>query len=313
MRREILGGVALPNIAIPFGRRDLTLARRLGIHGSVLRRECANLSVSLTNQAPSRDRLRSTNPAGDAPSFQGNPAQEALRVLEEAERRGVALKLLGGLAFCLRCPSARTPALSRNYGDMDVVGHEKESKGIRSLFLSLGYTGRERFNALQGQRRLIFEDLEKGIRADIFLDVFEMCHRFDFSKRLGLDRYTLSVADLLVTKLQIVEINDKDVKDILALLLDYDVGDADGPLINGGYIANLCGSDWGIYKTFTMNLEKLSILVKESGLLQPEQSLVRDRIGRLLVKIMDEPKTMGWKMRARVGERVRWYQLPEET
>jgi hypothetical protein len=239
--------------------------------------------------------------------------QEALRLLEEAERRGVALRLLGGLAFYLRCPSAKISGLARTYGDIDVMGRQKESRQIRRLFADLGYAPRERFNALQGFRRLIFEDPENQRRVDVFLDVFEMCHKFDFSERLELDRYTLPLADLLATKLQVVEITAKDMKDAIALLLDHDVGHGGDSPVNGERIASLCAADWGVYRTFTLNLDKLISQAKECGLTGDEQRLVVGRIEQLGGIIEAAPKGRGWRMRASVGDRVRWYQLPEET
>jgi hypothetical protein len=239
--------------------------------------------------------------------------KEAARVLQEAESKRVTIRLLGGLAFYFRCPSAKNPNLTREYGDLDIIGHLKESRGIKVLFADLGYTPRARFNALQGQRRLIFEDEANRRRVDVFLDIFEMCHKFDFSKRLDVDRYTLPLADLLVTKLQIVEINTKDIKDVLSLLLDYEVGTTDVSQINGEYIAKLCGSDWGFYRTFTANLDKLIVQAESCGLTEAELKLVADHIGKLKGMIETVPKSTGWKMRARVGDRVRWYELPEET
>jgi hypothetical protein len=239
--------------------------------------------------------------------------KEAARVLQEAESRKVTIRLLGGLAFYFRCPSAKNPNLTREYGDLDVIGHLKESRGIKTLFAELGYTPRARFNALQGQRRLIFEDEANRRRVDIFLDIFEMCHKFDFSKRLEVDHYTLPLADLLVTKLQIVEINTKDIKDVLSLLLDYEVGTTDVSQTNGEYISKLCGSDWGFYRTFTANLDKLLVQAEGCGLTETEQKMVAERIGKLKEMIEAAPKSTGWKMRARVGDRVRWYELPEET
>jgi len=242
-----------------------------------------------------------------------NLAKEAARVLEESERKGVTLRLIGGLAFYFRCPSAKLPGLAREYGDIDVVGHQKQTREIRELFENLGYTPRARFNALQGQRRLIFEDLPNGRRIDVFLDVFEMCHKLELGKRLEVDRYTLSLADLLTTKLQIVEINTKDMKDALSLFADYDVGESDGSLINGRFVAKLCGSDWGLYKTLTTNLEKLVVQAKECDFTEDVLRLVDGRITRLKEMIEAFPKSTGWKMRASVGERVRWYELPEAT
>jgi hypothetical protein len=237
---------------------------------------------------------------------------EARRLLQEAvSERRVVLKLIGGVAVSIRCPSAGLPNLRRNYADMDFVGHEKQSRAINEFFVQMGYQPRRRFNAMMGGRRLIFNDLANQRRVDIFLDVFEMCHRLNLAERIDVDPMTLPLADLLATKLQIVEINDKDFKDLTAIFLDHDLGQSDGETINGPYIARLCSNDWGIQRTFTTNLSKLQVAVDGYGLTGSEVETVRARVRKLIDLIGREPKSFAWKMRARVGERVRWYELPE--
>jgi hypothetical protein len=241
----------------------------------------------------------------------GSLEDEADRIIRAAEQKGVTLRLLGGVAVSMRCPSAAKPPLGRRRVDIDVVGHRKETSKINQLFKELGYKPRERFNTFQ-VTRLIFNDLENARRVDIFLDVFEMCHKFDFKKRLELEAKTLPLADLLTTKLQIVEITEKDMKDILAILLDHDISSKDSAdLINGDYIAKLCAEDWGIYKTFTTNLSKIPEYAARVGFDGEQAKLALGRAEKLRALIEGEPKSMGWKMRAAVGERRRWYELPE--
>jgi len=211
----------------------------------------------------------------------------------------------------MRCPAASKPPLSRSYVDIDVIGHQKETAKIKQLFTELGYRPRERFNALQGSR-LIFNDIKNQRRVDVFLDVFQMCHKFDFKDRMGLEPRTLPVSDLLATKLQIVEMTAKDIKDILALLLDHDVSAGEVPdSINVTYIAKLCADDWGIYRTLTMNLAKLAGYASATGLDDEQKKRVSARAESITSSIEKMPKSMGWKMRARVGDRKRWYELPE--
>ena len=238
-------------------------------------------------------------------------SEEAERILNGAERLGITLKLLGGVAVSKRCPSAAKPPLSRRYVDIDAMGKRKETAKINQLFKELGYKPRERFNALQNAR-LIFNDLKNQRRVDVFLDVFEMCHKLSFKDRLDLEPKTISLSDLLSTKLQIVEINQKDIKDILALLLDHEVSAEEGlDKLNSAYISKLCAEDWGIYKTFTTNLSKLAGSAAAVGLDEAQTKLVSERAEALRSTIEAAPKSMGWKMRARVGERRRWYELPE--
>src|SRR5438132_10448986 len=236
---------------------------------------------------------------------------EARRILQASSEKKVVLRLIGGVAIAMRCPSASREGLRRDYVDLDLVGHEKQSKAIKNFFAEMGYQPRERFNALMGRKRLIFNDLVNQRRVDIFLDVFEMSHRFDFAERLGLEALTLPLADLLVTKLQIVQINDKDLRDMTTLFVDHDIGSGDGETINGSYIARLCSNDWGIHKTFTSNLSKLEASLDGYGLSSPEKDRTGASIRRLAVLIEEEPKSLAWKLRARVGERVTWYELPE--
>lgn len=236
---------------------------------------------------------------------------EARRLLQASSDKEVVLKLLGGVAIAMRCPSASRDRLRRNYVDMDFVGHEKQSRAIGDFFIEMGYQSRPRFNAMMGRKRLIFNDLANERRVDIFLDVFEMCHKFNFGERVGLEPLTLPLADLLATKLQIVQINEKDFRDLTALFLDHDVGSGDGEMINGTYLARLCSNDWGTYKTFTMNLATLGASIDIYGLTSPELDTARARIGKLVDMIEKEPKSFAWRLRARVGEKKTWYELPE--
>lgn len=240
-----------------------------------------------------------------------NPTAEAERIIDAANSKKIVLRLFGGTAFFFRCPSAKHRSLTRNYVDVDFMGHYKQSREIKRLILELGYVGRDKFNAMQGHKRLIFNDVARGRRVDVFLDVFEMCHKFNFKDRLEIDSLTIPLADMLATKLQIVEVSEKDMKDILSVLLDYDVGTTDTNLINGAYLAKLCANDWGIYKTFTLNLDRIVSSLPERNLDAEQEGVVKSRVNHLQRMIDESPKSMGWKMRARIGEKVTWYLLPE--
>ena len=234
--------------------------------------------------------------------------EEAARIIEAARTEGIPLRLLGGLAIYFQCPSAKSDQrLTRPYKDMDFVTLSKWGAKTRALFTRLGYTGNKTFNALHGHQRLLFWDVEHERQIDIFIDRMQMCHNLDFRSRLNIDNNTLSLADLLITKLQIVEINEKDIIDIITLFTDYDVNRSDSG-INAAYISGLTSNDWGLYKTLTMNLYKIKAFAIERDF--PAQ--VAERIDSLIAAIDASPKSMGWKARAIVGERVRWYELPEE-
>jgi hypothetical protein len=192
------------------------------------------------------------------------------------------------------------------------MGLSKQSKGIKNLFNELGYAPREIFNAMQGARRLIYNDVDQGRRVDIFLDTFEMCHRFDFRDRLILDKPTISLADLLATKLQVVEITEREYKDIVALIHDHELGDVDSPeTINGAYLSNLCREDWGIYKTFSINISHILSSLRDYELAAHDLDIVRKRLEDLQSRIANSPKSLHWKLRAKIGEKNKWYELPE--
>lgn len=237
--------------------------------------------------------------------------EEAERILAAAAARGVTIRLLGGMAVRTACPSAARPPLARSYVDVDVIGRRKETAKINQLFGELGYKPRVRFNALHGSR-LIFNDLQHQRRVDVFLDVFQMCHKFDFRDRMELEAKTLQISDLLLTKLQIVEMNEKDVKDICAMLLDHELSPVEAPgKINSGYIAKLCAEDWGVYKTLTTSLTRVQGHLEKLGLDENQRKAVVGRADALKNAIEARPKSMGWRMRASVGEKKRWYELPE--
>jgi hypothetical protein len=159
----------------------------------------------------------------------------------------------------------------------------------------------------------MFFDLPNKRRIDIFLDVFDMCHKIDLKDRLTLDPLTITLADLLATKLQIFKTNEKDFKDITAMLLDHEVADKDGPdVINGKRIASLSANDWGIYKTFTIVLDNTALMLDKFELSANDKEIVKQRLQRIRQMMEAEPKNMSWKMRAKVGEKKKWYMLPDD-
>jgi hypothetical protein len=236
---------------------------------------------------------------------------EAGRVVERAELGGVVLRVTGGAGIAICCPSMLRAPLARAYADIDVVGRGHERRAIVTLLAELGYTAEERFNAMHGATRLLFFDEHNGRKLDVFLDRVEMCHTLDLRERLLPGMVALPVADLLAMKLQIVEANDKDLLDATAVFADHALSE-DESGINVAYLARLAAGDWGLWRTLTMIAER--VRERAATLEGPVPvGLVRDRIGAFVERLEQEPKTRGWKLRARVGERKRWYELPEET
>jgi hypothetical protein len=242
-------------------------------------------------------------------------SDEAKRILDKAKQGGIILRLLGGVAVKYHCPSATHRSLQRSYPDLDFFGRGKQGQEIRNLFLGLGYEPNQRFNALHGATRLIFEDAKNQRVVDIFLDVFRMCHTLHLGDRLTLDDYTISISDLLLTKLQVVEINEKDIRDLIAILNDHDVveriASVDKEVIDAGYIASLCADDWGLCKTISLTLNKLLMFLSKYELEPEAKQILSTRINKLLHSIQIVPKSFKWKLRDKVGEKKRWYDLPE--
>lgn len=242
-------------------------------------------------------------------------ADEAKRILDEAKARGIILRLFGGVAVKYHCPSASHRSLQRTYPDLDFFGTKKQGRPIRKLLLDLGYQPNQRFNALHGETRLIFDDPNNQRSIDIFLDIFKMCHTLHIGERLTLDEYTISISDMLLTKLQIVEANEKDIRDLIAILRDHSVENSPSPTdkeaIDATYVAKLCSSEWGLEKTITLTLKKVKGHLPKYDLDPETVKLVEERVNSLLLAIEKEPKTLKWRLRDRIGEKKRWYDLPE--
>lgn len=240
-----------------------------------------------------------------------DPVAEGTRIAEAAAERGLPLRLLGGVAVAILCPSARKPPLQREYGDIDLATAGSAKKDVTKLIESLGYMGDREFNTLHGHRRLFFWDEVNKRQVDVFVDEANLCHRVDLKRRIDIRPLTLSLADLTVLKLQIVETNEKDYLDICALFADHELSEDENG-INATYIANLTASDWGLWRTLGMVAERSERFARElSGFDAGER--VAERLWEVRTRLDSVPKTRGWKLRSRVGDRKRWYELPEEV
>jgi hypothetical protein len=244
-------------------------------------------------------------------SIEPDVVAEAKRVLARAEAKQVPLRLLGGVAIKLRAPGELPAAFARKYADLDFVTKKKSGGAVTDLFRAEGYEPHVAFNALHGGDRLLFFDNENDRQVDVFVGAFSMCHRIPLDNRLDVDPISIPLAELLVTKLQVIELNEKDVRDTLALLHDHPLGDGDGDTLNAAQVATLCCADWGLCRTITQNLVACRSFAETYDV--PNRDVVEERLDTLLARIDAEPKTRGWKLRAKVGERKRWYDLPEEV
>jgi hypothetical protein len=234
-------------------------------------------------------------------------------IVAAAAARSIPVRLLGGVAIWIRCSAAARAALGRQYPDIDLVAHKRQSRPLRALLEETGLEPERVFNATHGARRLLYHGSD-GWHVDVFLDTFEMSHTLDLGARLEAEPETLAAAELLLTKLQIAEINAKDLSDVAMLLWDHRPADGDGPgQLNLTRLAALCAADWGLYTTVTQNLGACGDLLGDLVM----GALDRDRIASRIVVIdavlRAAPKTMSWQLRAKVGRRKRWYQVPEEV
>jgi len=223
--------------------------------------------------------------------------EEGAALVQSAHQGGATLRLLGGAAVILHCLG--TP--HREIGDLDAVTTRADVPRLTQVLQQRGYQPESRFNALHGDRRLIFHG--SAGKLDIFVDTFDMCHKIELAGRLSLDSPTIPASDLLLTKLQVVELTDKDASDLAELLSHHALGSGPGDHFDVPYIEGLVADDWGLWRTITGTLVRLPEL--QPGVAEQAQALR---------KVLDNaPKGRRFRLRARVGDRMRWYELPDEV
>ena len=256
-----------------------------------------------------------------------DPLEESLRIVDAAEARGLTVRLMGGMAIRAHAP-AWTARSRRTEVDLDFATTSRDRTAFYELLAIEGYTPDRQHNALFGRKQAYFLDVVRKRPVDVLVDTLEMCHRIEFGDRLTASRPTLPLAELLLSKLQVVRINRKDVLDILILLAEHPIGTDDGGpdashgtgTINLPRITALTSNDWGWWRTVTGNLDKLDQFLTTD--LEPDDlDLGEDRpvrfdpsaqIAALRDGIEAAPKSARWKLRARIGERRPWYEEPEE-
>ncbi len=242
-----------------------------------------------------------------------DPLPEALRLAHGAADAGLGLKLLGGLAVRVLCPDF-PPRLRRDQ-DIDFACLSKERKKVASYLEGSGCEPDRRFNNLNGDRQMYFS-APSGRPIDVMVDRLVMCHTLDLRPSFPRMPYTIDAMDVLLSKLQIVELNEKDARDIIHLLAALPLGGSEPGVLDTGRFCGLLGSDWGWWRTVTGNLAKLPALIAERPELVPPGDEVKHpgEQAQRLAQLADEaPKSVKWRLRANVGERVRWYELPEEV
>jgi hypothetical protein len=238
-----------------------------------------------------------------------------LGALNDKPHDHITMRLIGALAFRTHCPQYGylQDELGRKFTDFDFASYPRFSKGIKHVLTELGYQEDKQVTQLFGERRMLFHDPAFDRHIDIFFNSLDFCHPLSFVGRLEAEELTLPLAELLLEKMQIVQINEKDQIDSLMLLREHPIGDTDKETINSTIIARTLANDWGFWRTVTGNLKLLEeALLRYGSLTEEDHQVVRARIHELQERIDNTPKSIRWKARARVGEKVKWYKDVEE-
>jgi len=241
---------------------------------------------------------------------------ELQRILSASEENNVTLRVIGSLAFQMHCPKYGylQAAMGRAYTDIDFAGYRKEAKAVKEMMNILDYKESKEVYLMSEGDRSIFHQNNGSLYVDVFYDKLDFSHVISWANRLDVDNPTIPLAELLLEKMQIFEINEKDIIDTIILLLEHSLGDNDQEVINIERIAHLLANDWGLWRTTTMNLEKVKQMAGQySQLSSEEQSRVIDQVDLSLERIEAEPKSRGWRLRSRVGDRVKWYKDVDEV
>jgi hypothetical protein len=238
---------------------------------------------------------------------------EARALVDKAQAQGLILRVMGPIAIHFHFPEwvdlyKRIERLGeRVFTDIDFASYGKHRVKLMDLFKSEGYAFEQSVMWHYGKSRHIFYSAKIPM-IDIFYDKLDMNHCVDYKGRLEVHPYCVSLTDLLLQKLQIVWMNDKDLKDVMMLLLAAPVGDVEGGTINARYMAKIMAGDWGFYHTATTNLERVKAeMVNVAALSVEQRTTIGDKADRIVQTIEAEPKSRKWKQRAKIGPRKLWY------
>ena len=260
---------------------------------------------------------------------------EAMDTIDAARNQGVQLRLTGGLAVRRYCTDL--DFMDREYSDIDFIGLGDQKKEIHAVFESLDYTENRYVTQSTdaSQLQYIKNEALEGMKADaeasaagqasayepplvdhidIFLDVMRMDHDIDVHERLEIDDYAISPADAFIAKMQIGKINQKDIHDVIALVKDVPLRDVDDDhSLDLLHIAEVCSHDWGLYQDITTNLDVALAMVDDYGLTEAQQDRVYARLAAIKESVESASKSIRWRLRATVGERVAWRREIEDT
>ncbi|MHB8611458.1 MAG: hypothetical protein ACYDAL_03370 [Candidatus Dormibacteraceae bacterium] len=240
-----------------------------------------------------------------------DPIGEGRRLIDLANQQRITIRLLGSIAVHMKAPPAGL-LLARPIRDIDMATPRGSRTALTGLLASTGYVADQMFNALHGARRLLFYDPAHERKLDVFVGQFCMCHAIPITDRLDRDPLTVPLAELLLTKLQIVELTERDQRDIYNLCFHHDVSSGDSTEIEGDYIAEICARDWGLWRTAKATIERCRTNLTAYDLEPETSALIRGRLDSLWSRIEQTPKSTKWRLRSRIGDRLRWYDEPEE-
>ena len=247
-------------------------------------------------------------------AIDSDPVAEARRLLAVFNEVGLLVRVLGGVAVKLAVGDRLPAELNREVGDLDLICAKEHGSQVEKQLAELGWDPAREFNAINGARRMLFHDPNRDEKLDVFVGVFEMAHRLPLSDRLAIRDDTLAPSDLLLTKLQVVELNAKDRGDAYALLGAIPINEQDGPSQIGlDRLTSITTSDWGWHRTCELNLERLRQGLGEVALPDKTALRIREAIDRIEDAMEGAPKSRSWRLRARIGERKRWYEEPSEV
>ncbi|TRZ52354.1 hypothetical protein D4S03_03590 [bacterium] len=234
----------------------------------------------------------------------------AFQIVDQGQKQDAVLRLLGSVAFYIHCPAYGSfqAKANRYFTDLDFAAYFKHYDAIQKIFEKLGFQEDREAAVVYTRQRLVLDNMKSSLHVDIFFDKLDFCHPIPWANRLEVDSPTIPLAELLLEKMQIVRLNEKDVIDTLMLVREHPINYGDSETINARRIADLCAHSWGLWRTITMNLRKISELSEKYNWLDTEdREVIQDRIKELLDIINNQPKSTAWKLRNQIGDRVKWY------
>ena len=241
---------------------------------------------------------------------------ELAEIVTAADAASVTVRVLGSIGVAIRAPTAVALLTedARTYRDLDLAAYRRDARALGRVVTGLGYLDDREISIASEGRRAIFDRPDHRFHIDVFFDRLEFCHVIPLAGRLEADRPTIPLAELLLSKLQIVKINQRDLVDAIALLLDRRLVTGDDEGIDLDRVARLCADEWGLWRTVSMNLTKVATLAASiPPLARSERTQVADTVATLKARIDAEPKPLAWRMRARVGDRRQWWTDVDEV